>query len=103
MLVFGGSPIDPPPTSHFAEPVELLFLPGACAGSCGCTGSCTCTCACAPVLTPLVPCHAPLLTPLVPCGAPLHTPLVPCCSALARMPHWQIAGVKGPASLRHRG
>src|SRR6476619_2623803 len=44
----GGSPINPPPASDFAEPVELLFLPGSCAGSRTFTGSCTC----APHLTP---------------------------------------------------
>jgi len=69
---------NPPPASHFAEPAELLFLPGTCAGSCTCTGSCTC----APLHTPLVPCCAPLHTPLVPCCAPLQTPLVPCCTPL---------------------
>src|ERR1700686_4157386 len=81
---FGGSPINPPPASHFAELVELLFLPGTCAGSCSCTGICTCTgsCTCAPLHTPLVPRCAPLHTPLMPCCTPLHTPPVPCCTPL---------------------
>src|SRR5258708_18904011 len=51
--------------SDFAEPVELLFLPGSCAGSCTCT--CAGSCTCAPHLTPLCARCAPHLTPLVPC------------------------------------
>jgi hypothetical protein len=51
--------------------VELLLLPGTCAGGRSCAGICTG----APHLTPLVPPYAPRLTPLVPSFTPRLTPL----------------------------
>jgi len=58
-------------TTDFAEPVELLLLPGSHAGSCAGTRGRTR----APVLTSLVPSCTPLLASLMPSCAPLLTPL----------------------------
>ena len=60
----------------FAAPVELLFLPGTCAGSCTRACSCTCagSCTCAPLLASICAPCAPVFTSILPSCTPLLTP-----------------------------